>query len=361
MERKILFVCYDGYRTTNARVRCYGFAKELNRNGIFAEVFSFKDNLNASHDGYESYKVRNSEKVNLLVRAIKRLLQEREDTVFYIQKAGYFALAPYFVHLIKGNKFILDYDDYEYEHSIISKPLLRLLAKNAVFCVAANHYLQRFLKRFNRRVYYIPTGVDLDVFKKRKIKRTGEGIVFSWMGIIVDREALQNVLFIVDCFNEITRKYKNVRLEIVGGGEYMRDVQKLLNNLKNPKIKYIGRLKPEEIPDYLSQVDVGLYILIKNTKYNQSKSPTKLFEYMAMGLAVVATRLGESKYFIKDEEDGFLVSSKKEFVEKIERLIKNKQMILGLGEKAQKKARGEYNLGVLCGQLSEIIKSELRI
>lgn len=26
---KILFICYDGYRTTNARVRCYHFSEQL--------------------------------------------------------------------------------------------------------------------------------------------------------------------------------------------------------------------------------------------------------------------------------------------------------------------------------------------
>ena len=66
---KILFVCYDGYKTTNARVRCYRFAKELNKNNVESRVFSFKDDLGASYDGFESYKVGLMERVILLLRA----------------------------------------------------------------------------------------------------------------------------------------------------------------------------------------------------------------------------------------------------------------------------------------------------
>lgn len=354
--KKILFVCYDGYRTTNARVRCYRFSKELKKQGIDAEVFSFKDHLNATYDGFESYKVGLLEKFSLLVRATKRLWQERKDTVFYIQKAGFFALAPYFVHLFKGNKFVLDYDDYEYEASMISKFLLRLLARKAVLCITASHYLQNFLRRYNKRVYYIPTGVGLEVFKKKR-KRKGREIVFTWIGIIVNKEALQNVLFIVDSFKEIVDKHNNVKLEIVGGGKYIKDVEKVIREIGSNQIKYIGKLQPDKVPDYLSKVDVGLFVLLKDSKYNRSKSPTKLFEYMATGLAIISTGVGESGFVIKDGETGLLASSEQDFIEKVESLVKNPRLISRLGTAAREAVEQKYNLATLGKELSDLLNS----
>ena len=355
---KILFVSYDGYKTTNARVRSYRFSKELKKHGFETDVFSFKDHLNASYDGFESFKVGNLERISLLIRAIKRLLKEDKNTIFYVQKAGFFGLAPYFVHLVKGNRYILDYDDYEIEVSFLSSWLLKLLARNAEFCIAASHFLMRFLKKFNRKVHCVLTGVDTDVFKvpKRK-KKVKSPIVFSWVGIIVDEEALKNVLFIVNNFKELVKKH-NTRLEIVGGGEHMPKVEKLIKDINSKKIVFKGSLTPEEVSPYLDTVDVGMLILLKNTKYNQSKSPTKLFEYMAKGLACVSTSVGESKYVIKDGVNGVLVDSNN-FNSQIEKMLSKPNNIAKLGKQARKTVEEKYNLEVLCSDLANYIKQNL--
>jgi len=54
----------------------------------------------------------------------------------------------------------------------------------------------------------------------------------------------------------------------------------------------------------------GLLPLIQDTKFNKSKSPTKLFEYMAMAKATVSSDIGESSYVIKDGDNGFLAKNK---------------------------------------------------
>jgi len=357
--RKILFVCYDGYRTTNARVRCYRFSNELRKHGMEADVFSFKDDLHASHDGEESFKVGITERVSLLVRAIVRLLKEDKKTVFYIQKAGYFAMAPFFVHLVKGNAYVLDYDDYEYEVSPISKWLLKLLARNAVLCVGASHYLVKLLKQFNKNTYYIPTGVDTDIFSAKSRKKKKKELVFSWLGIIVDEQALENVLFIVDGFDKITKKHPHVRLEIVGGGEYMAQVEKRLQELGNKKLSYLGRLAPDKVPEYLMGIDVGLYILVKKTKYNLSKSPTKLFEYMAMGLAVVASDIGEASYVIDDGKNGLLVRTNEDLIYAASTLVNEEKRVKELGAEAEQYVTKKYSLTILGKKLDTIIQKNL--
>jgi glycosyltransferase involved in cell wall biosynthesis len=381
--RKILFVCNDGYNTTNTRVRCYRFSNELNKMGISSEVFSFKDSLNASYEGFESYKTAFIERLSLLSRAIRRLLQEDRSTIFYIQKSGYFALAPLVVSLIKGNRLILDYDDYEYEQSIISRCMLRLLCKRAVFSVAASTYLEHLLKKLGSKAYYIPTGVDTKIFKPirpKKAARSVKQVVFAWVGFVVDKDAANNLIFLLDSFNEAAKGTTGVasqkrkagtnlrkepirtkaRLEIVGGGRHLNEILGHIESLHNKNIVYKGMLSPDLVPGYLDSVDVGLFILSKDTKYNRSKSPTKLFEYMAKGLAVISTGIGESGSIISDGHDGLLIHSQQELIAKLALLANDRQLIRKLGKNAALLAAKNYSLAVLGKRLAEIINTEIQ-
>jgi glycosyltransferase involved in cell wall biosynthesis len=355
---KLLFVCYDGYKTTNTRVRCYRFSAELNKQGLNTEVFSFKDSLNARYDGFESSRSSALERISLLMRATGKLLREDRTTAFYIQKAGYFALAPLIVSLLKGNRLILDYDDYEYEQSPISSWLLRLLCKRANFCVAASSYLQEFLGKFSSSVYYIPTGVDTDIFRPKKT-RQGKETVFAWVGFVVDKDAADNLRYIIDCFDGLTRKHHEARLEIVGGGVRIEELVSHIRGLRNKNVLYKGVLTPDKIPSYLDEVDVGLFILTKHTRYNRSKSPTKLFEYMAKGLAVISTEVGESGKVIVDGQNGLIAETSSKMGEKAELLIRNRGLIKKLGKNAVSTAQKAYSLDILGRRLASIIKKEL--
>ncbi len=55
------------------------------------------------------------------------------------------------------------------------------------------------------------------------------------------------------------------------------------------RVIFMGRRPPEEIPDLLLQGDVGLALLHPIGNYRESY-PTKMFEYMAAGLPVVASQ-----------------------------------------------------------------------
>jgi glycosyltransferase involved in cell wall biosynthesis len=53
-------------------------------------------------------------------------------------------------------------------------------------------------------------------------------------------------------------------------------------------VRWLGRRRPEEIPDLLSECDIGLALLHPIGNYRESY-PTKMFEYMAAGLPAVVS------------------------------------------------------------------------
>lgn len=83
-----------------------------------------------------------------------------------------------------------------------------------------------------------------------------------------------------------------VELRIIGSfadrceeAEILATVQHL--EIEN-EVRFLGRRPPEEIPTLLSDCDVGLALLHPIGNYRESY-PTKMFEYLAAGLPVVAS------------------------------------------------------------------------
>ena len=72
---------------------------------------------------------------------------------------------------------------------------------------------------------------------------------------------------------------------------------------------FVGRVAPEEIPAYLAASDAGLSF-VKATYSTQSRSPTKIPEYLAAGLPVIANSgVGDVDVLIKEGGVGVLVDS----------------------------------------------------
>ena len=108
---------------------------------------------------------------------------------------------------------------------------------------------------------------------------------------------------------------------------------------------------------YLDNVDCGLVPLLDKTRFNLSKSPVKLFEYMAKEKPVVASNVGEADFIIKDGYNGFLAASKNEFVAKMEQIVKNKVLAADMGVNARKTIEKEYSLSVLSEKVADILQN----
>lgn len=362
---KVIFITREGYRLPGARIRCYNFSRELAKYGIDTEVLSFSDTLGAK-DGGEESQMGLRDKIGFNYKAIKRLVKEKE-AIFYIQRFNYHSFAPYLAHLFKGNRIIFDLDDWEMRENPryylgvypTSKAhyLTSLIAKRSIFCIAASRFLEEFLLQFNKRVYYIPSSVDTELFKASlKNSLSKEKLVFSWIGTLHKKEYIENIEFALSCFSLLRKRYSYIFFEIIGDGIYKNDLEKIINQYNDQNISFRGWIDSHDIPDYLANIHIGLLPVVKNKKFNQAKSPTKLFEYMAMAKPTVSGAIGESVHIIKNGENGFLAKTKEEFIEKMQNLIEDSNLRQRMGERARETIEQEYSLKVLGKRLYEMLK-----
>lgn len=77
----------------------------------------------------------------------------------------------------------------------------------------------------------------------------------------------------------------------------------------NDEDMFVGRVPPDEIPAYMSLADVGISF-VQATYATQSRSPTKIPEYLAAGLPIIANAgVGDVDSLIRSEGVGVLIES----------------------------------------------------
>jgi glycosyltransferase involved in cell wall biosynthesis len=356
---KLIFITREGYRLPGARIRCYNFAKEINKYGIDTEVLSFSDTLGAK-DGEKESQLRLTDKIRFNLCAFKKLAKQK-NAVLYLQRFNYHSFAPYLAYVFNKNKIILDLDDWEMREnprqyfgfypSSKAHFFTSWIAKRSVFCIAASHFLKDFLLEFNKNVFYIPSGVDTELFRP-SVKNLGDDkIIFSWVGTLHRKEYIDNISLALKCFAALRKEYNHIYFDIVGDGIYKKYLIDILKIFDDAHIRLRGWLNPCDIPAYLDNIHIGLMPIVSKTKFNLAKSPTKLFEYMAMAKPTISSSIGESSHIIKDGYDGFLVHTKDEFIEKMNELIHNIKLRQYLGYNARKTIEGKYSLKVMGSRL----------
>ena len=360
---KIIFITRESFDLPAARVRCYGFANALSKHGIDTEVFSYADQLGAKSGKQERFMcVR--EKIFYNFQAFKYLYSQ--NAVFFVQRFNYHSFAPLFLKFFKNRKLIFDLDDWEarennkyYFNKISSSKAeigMRLMAKSSKFCIGASTFLVDFLSKDNNNVLYIPTAVNTNLFKPGKNHQYNDRIIISWIGTMHRPDNIENLNFLISCFQQISLDFSNIQLEIMGDGIYYNRVKILVEQANNTKIKLLPWIAHTKVADYLENIDIGVMPLIQQTKFNLAKSPTRIFEYMSMAKPVLCSKLGEAVNIICDGENGFLAQGKTEFTAKLKELIRYRQLRDSLGQNARRTIESKYSLKKVTALIAEQIK-----
>jgi glycosyltransferase involved in cell wall biosynthesis len=98
------------------------------------------------------------------------------------------------------------------------------------------------------------------------------------------------------------------RVILVGDGPVRGHVEQLVERLDlADKVRFTGFVAPEEVPKYIACMDVCVM-----PDSNNHGSPIKIFEYMAMGKAVVAPAYAPIEEIIEHDRNGILFQPRNE-------------------------------------------------
>jgi len=222
-------------------------------------------------------------------------------------------------------------------------------------CVVPSLHLYEEMKKYFHRVEIVPTYPDATLFHpSHHASRHDDAVVFSWTGTLFHEENLNDVLFLVEVLESL--EDGRVILHIVGDGQFLQQARQRAEDMARfATVTFLGWKEPDTMPDYYAGIDVGLYALTTQNDFTGSKSPTKLFEYMACGKPTVSTNFGEAPRFIDHGITGFVATDLEDFAGCCSKLLNDPELRVSMGKSARAKIEEEYNISNGVEALREII------
>ena len=165
-------------------------------------------------------------------------------------------------------------------------------------------------------------------FKENDVVAGFVGTFGPWHGVLVLSEAIKKVGGDVP-----------VNFLLVGTGSLQAQVQQILIEEANAgRVVFTGPVGHKEVPALLDACDILVSPHVPLTDGSEFfGSPTKLFEYMAMGKGIVASRLGQIAEVLSDGESALLVEPGDPVLlaSAIARLVESPELRKKLGAKAR--------------------------
>jgi PEP-CTERM/exosortase A-associated glycosyltransferase len=130
--------------------------------------------------------------------------------------------------------------------------------------------------------------------------------IIGFLGSFYKYEGLD---LLIDAFVSLAQQYKDCVLLLVGGGEMEKILKKKSQDLgMTNRIIIPGRIPHDQIPSIYALTDILVYPRY-SMRLTEIVTPLKPLEAMAMGKAVIASRVGGHQELIKYGETGMLFTA----------------------------------------------------
>lgn len=166
---------------------------------------------------------------------------------------------------------------------------------------------KEYWKISDKKIKYIPNGVDLDKYSNAKERAHIDGFNNPENDIIVGTIAPlrpeKNLSRLIRCFDNT--KEDHARLIIVGEGVERRKLEKLVEELKiEHKVFFAGHISSPENA-------IGLFDIFAISS-DTEQMPNSVNEAMAAGLPIVGTDVGDVKHIVCEKNKKYIVPASDE-------------------------------------------------
>ena len=243
-----------------------------------------------------------------------------EDYVHYITK-GYFD---------KSSKKIVEYLSKFYCETTATE---LIVPTNKIYKLFKEKY------KFEKNIHIIPTGIETERFYKenidskqvddlrRSLKINKKDFIILFVGRLAEEK---NVEFLINSQKELIKKYKNIKLIIVGDGPDKEKYEKLSKDLDlEDNIIFTGKVSWGDMPYYYHVADIFA---------TASKTETQgltIIEAMASNVVPVCMRDEAFQSMVAEDLNGLFFETEEEYQKQVLFLYENRDEL----QKIDKQAR----------------------
>ncbi len=269
------------------------------------------------------------------------VLRARRADVVVIQR-DLFPFGPPILEqmLFKRNpRLVYDTDDATYLRPAFTPntPFQRLrrfdkvaeVLRHARWVSVATEPIAQWARTYNRNVSVVPMAVDLGAYDAvRQAPRQSGAVTLGWAGTAGGLRYLESLAPVL---GEVTQA-AHARVRLVSGGYQ----QARLDGVAFSAEPWSGIAQ-------LGAFDIGL-VPLNDSPFERAKFPFKLLQYMALGIPVVAARVGIVPSVVEHGRNGLLASTAEEWREGLCQLIGDADLRRRLGDAGRQTVQDRYTI-----------------
>jgi glycosyltransferase involved in cell wall biosynthesis len=184
----------------------------------------------------------------------------------------------------------------------------------------------------------------------------GPGPIIVFVGAL---QPWHGVEILLEAFDPVRLRHPDGKLLLVGDGPLRGLLEERVRTLDlRGSVRFTGAVEHERVSEFLDLADVAV-APYPRLPFDFYFSPIKIFEYMAAGRAIVASRIGQLAEILGNGETALLVEpgSSGELDSAIRRLLSDGELRRRLGEQARSKAEREHTWTGYASRLTDIYES----
>jgi glycosyltransferase involved in cell wall biosynthesis len=158
----------------------------------------------------------------------------------------------------------------------------------------ADYYENRIKIKSKKRVYIIPSGVDLKFSRtsksniREKYRIDSQDILICSVGGIAKVRKLDDFLYL---FKSVVLKNKQIKLMFIGDGDLLEKLKKITKSLNLfSNVIFVGIVPHNDIPKYISASNFGLAHL-PDLFIHRNNFSLKILEYLCCNVPVLASKI----------------------------------------------------------------------
>lgn len=226
--------------------------------------------------------------------------------------------------------------------------------------IAVSPGVKQYLETFPQaqgRVHVVANGVSLERFAPAAAEnaarlgrlKNGAPATIGFLGTLKPWHGLATL---VEAWALLRTRNPNVNLLIVGDGPEYESVKNRIDTLGlSDGVTFSGAVQPDQVPEWLAKMDIAVapYPNMEHFYF----SPLKIYEYMAAGIPVIATRVGHLDKVVSDGLNGVLVEAEnpQAMAGAAEALLGDPERLRLMGAAGRRTAETEHGWDAVVGRI----------
>lgn len=200
--------------------------------------------------------------------------------------------------------------------------------------VVSNPNIYRYAEQFGKPITEVPTCVSLQRYTMRSFSESASRkVVIGWIG------TSPNLPYIKKCATALRRLAREREFELL----VVAPQRELLDeiDLSGVTIRYEPWSPQTEI-QLLHQMDIGIMPLPDDQEWTKYKAATKLLQYLALGIAAVASPVGVNAEILQGNRVGMAATNEDEWFECLRTLADDVALRRQLGKEGRALVESRY-------------------